>query len=110
MVEAQIAYIDTGLRYRLAQLNWMFVSGKLERRFLGLPDKELSEFVGGSDVASSGSGGLAPHAEDGDEPVFQDAKSEANDDKSANRPIGHAKPMKLPEQDKNGDLNVSPEM
>ncbi len=110
MVEAQIAYIDTELRYRLAQLNWMFVSGKLERRFLGLPDKELSEFVGGSDVASSGSGGLAPHAEDGDEPVFQDAKAEAKDDKSANRPIGHAKPMKLPEQDKNGDLNVSPEM
>ena len=110
MVEAQISYIDTELQYRLAQLNWMFVSGKLERRFLGLPDQEMSQLVGGTDVASSGSGDLAPHVDEGDEPVFPDAKSKAKDDKAANRPIGHAKPMKLPEQDQNGDLNVSPEM
>lgn len=106
MVEAQTEYINTELKYRLAQLDWMYVSGKLERRFLGLPDKEMNELVGGNDVSSSGSGSLPPHVDDGDKPVFPDAKEE----KADKRPIGHAKPMKLPDPDENGDLSVSPQM
>ncbi len=109
MVEAQIEYINTELKYRLAQLDWMYVSGQLERRFLGLPDKEMNQLVGGNDVDSSGSGSLTPHDE-GDEPVFKDAGAKADSSAKNNRPVGHAKPMKLPDTDENGDLAVTPQM
>ena len=109
MVEAQIEYIDTELKYRLAELDWMYLSGSLERKFLGLPDKEMNEMVGGHAEVSSGSGDLTPLQEPGKEPVFPAAPAQAKE--KENRPVGHAKPMQLPDLDnKDGDLTVTPQM
>lgn len=109
MVEAQIEYIDTELKYRLAELDWMYLSGALERKFLGLPDKEMNEMVGGHAEVSSGSGDLTPLQEPGKEPVFPAAPAQAKE--KENRPVGHAKPMQLPDLDnKDGDLTVTPQM
>ncbi len=47
LVKAQIAQIRTELDWRLAQLRWMRVAGLLQKRFLGLPDRELDKLVGG---------------------------------------------------------------
>ncbi|MDO5536521.1 MAG: TolC family protein [Desulfovibrionaceae bacterium] len=109
MINAQIDYINSELDYRLAQLAWMKVSGLLEKRFLGLPDKELDQFVGGRSGASAGKGPLQPLPEE--EPVFSEPLRKEPVD---NRPVGHAKPVKLSvpaeASEESGDLTVTPSM
>ncbi|MDR2572834.1 MAG: TolC family protein [Desulfovibrio sp.] len=41
MVRARIAAIEAELELRLAKLNWMYLAGLLQERFLGPPAKEL---------------------------------------------------------------------
>ena len=41
MTQARIAHIEAELNCRLANLDWMYLAGLLQERFLGLPAKEL---------------------------------------------------------------------
>ena len=41
MVRARIAMTEAELELQLAKLNWMYLAGLLQERFLGLPPKEL---------------------------------------------------------------------
>ncbi|MDR1777762.1 MAG: TolC family protein [Desulfovibrio sp.] len=41
MVQARIALIEADLELRLAKLDWMFLAGILQERFLGLPARDL---------------------------------------------------------------------
>ena len=92
MVQAQINYINTELDYRLAKLDWMHVSGLLQKRFLGLPDREMNKLVGGMPAVSDPA--AVPAAE---EKVFPDMNKPAGDGSRNTRLIGHAEPMKLDE-------------
>ena len=92
MVQAQINYINTELDYRLAKLDWMHVSGLLQKRFLGLPDREMNKLVGGMPAVSDPA--AVPAAE---EKVFPDMNKPAGDVSRNTRLIGHAEPMKLDE-------------
>ena len=86
MVQAQLNYIRTELDYRLAQLEWMYVSGILQKRFLGLPDRDLDKLVGGSTLASPGVPAVTNPVVPEDEHVFPVAgRSEDR------RPIGRAR-------------------
>lgn len=42
MVKAKVSLINAELQYRLAQLDWMYVSNLLQERFLGLPAKDFT--------------------------------------------------------------------
>ncbi len=90
MVQAQLNYINTELDYRLAQLEWMHVSGLLQKRFLGLPDRELDKLVGGSTMASAGVPGAQPPLAPEDEKVFP-----AQPVKEDRRPIGRPSQLEL---------------
>lgn len=91
MVQAQLNYIRTELEYRLAQLEWMYVSGVLQKRFLGLPDRDLDKLVGGSSLASPGVPAATTPVAPEDEHVFPSAKTEDR------RPIGRARKADLGE-------------
>ncbi len=91
MVEAQIKYIETELEYRLALLDWMYLSGLLQRRFLGLPDRELNELVGNS-LNSAVPGALPPDPDDEDVFPQDGSRRPAIED---TRPIGRAVPVRF---------------
>ncbi len=110
MIKAQLECIDKELNYRLAQLDWMKVSGMLEKRFLGLPDRELDKLVGGRNLAAAAGGdSLTPPADDKDKPVFSDPAGSRDDRRPVGRPVPRGIPVQsaLPVQS-GEDLVVKP--
>ncbi len=113
MVRAQINYINSELNYRLATLDWMKVSGLLEKRFLGLPDRELDEMVGGQHLAGTAArGALAPLPEE--EPVFPAANQTSGTagaaGKAASRHVGRRSDFKVPDIPEDEGLVVTPSL
>lgn len=115
MVNAQIKFIEAERDYRLALLKWMYVSGELQKRFIGLPSREQARLVGFDPVKEAND--IANSAPDpSDVPIFAPmgapaaasaaagaaedstgaaAKTRAKE-ASRPRPIGHVRPVTLP--------------
>ena len=97
MVNAQISYINAECDYRLALLKWMYISGELQRAYLGLPSREMAKLV---DIDPDAP--MSPELEDAPDPsalpVFGAPRaSEEPIDRSKARPIGRVRLEPLPE-------------